>query len=113
VTVADTASQWLAQAPTTWPDPPPMSVLHALILFVGSTALVIAVVTLLVMAPSLARGTRYRPGQQWDAQPEWFGVGAAPTPDQAAADRQLTAGSDSADSADSSDPDKGGASARW
>ena len=50
-----------------------MSTLNALLIFVGGPLLIIAVITLLVMAPSLAKGPRYRPSQQWDAEPEWFG----------------------------------------
>lgn len=50
-----------------------MSTLHALLLFVGGPALLIAIITLLVMAPSLANGPRYRPGLAWGAEPEWFG----------------------------------------
>jgi hypothetical protein len=106
VTVAHSATRWLAEAPSTWQDPPPMSTLHALLLFVGAPALIIALVSLLVIAPSLARGPRYRPGQEWDAQPEWFGgtvEASSSSPNQ-----QLTAGHQPDDSSD-----QGGASARW
>jgi hypothetical protein len=77
-----------------------MSQLHAILLFVGGPLLIIAVITLLVMAPSLAKGPRYRPGQEWDAQPEWLGDNA----DEGAG--ELTTGTET-------EADSGGASARW
>jgi hypothetical protein len=83
-----------------------MSTLHALLLFVGVPALVIAVISLLVIAPSLARGPRYRPGQEWDAQPEWFGGGIEAAPSTSA--QQVTTGHDGEDPSA-----QGGASARW
>jgi hypothetical protein len=82
-----------------------MSTLHAILLFVGVPALIVAVISLLVVAPSLARGPRYRPGQEWDAQPEWLGGGES---EPSTEGRQLTTGEDS-----DADPDPGGASARW
>lgn len=63
----------LADAPAAWEDPEPMSTLHTLLLFGGVPLLAMAVITLLVMAPSLAKGPRYRPGQEWDATPQAFG----------------------------------------
>ena len=47
--------------------------LETLGLLVGVPLLLIAIITLAVMAPSLARGPRYRPGLSWWAEPEWFG----------------------------------------
>ncbi len=81
-----------------------MSMLHALLFFAGIPLLIIAVITLLVMAPSLAKGNRYRPGREWDAEPEWFG-GPESTADGTS--MQLTPGTSVASS------DTGGASARW
>lgn len=60
--------------PTTWQNPPPMSMLHIILLFAGVPLLVIVTVALLVYAPSWVKGPRYRPGQHWDARPEWFGA---------------------------------------
>jgi hypothetical protein len=45
-----------------------------LLLYVGIPALVIGTIWLLVSAPSLARGPRYRPGLSWLAAPAWFGA---------------------------------------
>lgn len=36
--------------------------------------LITAVIAMLVMVPSLAKGPRYSPGQPWDAEAEWFGA---------------------------------------
>lgn len=60
--------------PTTWQSPAPMSTLHIILLFAGVPLLVIVTIALLVYAPSWVKGPRYRPGQQWDALPEWFGA---------------------------------------
>jgi hypothetical protein len=104
------ASGFLADVPQSpvWPDPPPMSTLHALLLFGGVPLAISVGIALLVVAPSLARGPRYRPSEIWDADAEIFGeppqvesAGAGP------AARQLTAGA-SDDAAES-----GGASGRW
>jgi hypothetical protein len=54
-------------------DPGPgLSVLQTVLIFVGIPALLFVVITLLVMAPSMARGPRYRPGLGWWAAPVWF-----------------------------------------
>jgi hypothetical protein len=106
VTVAESATKWLADVPTTWQDPPPMSTLHALLLFVGVPALIVGVITLMVIAPSLARGPRYRPGQEWDAQPEW--IGGSSEIASTSTNQQLTTGHPSDVSSE-----QGGASARW
>jgi len=63
-----------AETPTTWPDPDPMSTLEALLFFVGFPLGLALVIALLVMAPSVAKGPRYRPGLPWWADPEWFGA---------------------------------------
>ena len=61
-----------ADPPVTWPDAPPLSPLHVVLLFAGVPLLLTAVIVLLVYAPSMARGPRYRPGLAWRAPPEWF-----------------------------------------
>ncbi len=61
-----------ADTPTTWEKPPAMSTLEALLIFVGIPAGLFVVIALLVMAPSVAKGPRYRPGLSWWADPEWF-----------------------------------------
>jgi hypothetical protein len=100
--------------PTTWVDPPPTTLLETLLIFVGIPLLITAVIVLLVMVPSLAKGPRYSPGQRWDAEPTWFGApepGAAlaPGPDERQVLPQLTGSS----RAPVPDDDTGGASVRW
>ena len=72
--------------------------LETLLVYVGGPALLFLVIALLVLAPSAARGPRYRPGLGWWASPVWFNG-----PDDAdAAVRRAVATTDG-----------GGASARW
>lgn len=95
-----------------------MSVLTALIVFVGGPLLVIGIVTLLTMAPSLARGPRYRPGVDDTADPEWFGTlpageqGDQPQLDSGPSTPARQPATDATGDRTSTD-DTGGASARW
>ena len=98
----------LADAPRTWADAPPMSTLEALLIFVGIPALAVAIISLLVIAPSLVKGPRYRPGRQWDAEPEWFGGPPELEGGTLSGRQQLTGSEATADTKDT-----GGASARW
>lgn len=50
----------------------PLSALQTLAIFVGIPALLFVIIVLLVSAPSMARGPRYRPGLGWWAAPVWF-----------------------------------------
>lgn len=70
----------------------------ALLIYVGAPALLFLVIALLVMAPSMARGPRYRPGLGWWAAPVWFNG----PEDADAAVRRATPTTDG-----------GGTSARW
>jgi hypothetical protein len=115
----------IADAPLNWPEPPPASMLEILLVFVGIPLLVIVVVSLMVMAPSLARGPRFSPGQPWDAKSEWFGAPEAAALEPAPQQRQLQGssavrspagrgGSTRVTGVDArGDGDTGGASARW
>ncbi|MBA2697638.1 MAG: hypothetical protein H0U61_02560 [Nocardioidaceae bacterium] len=95
----------LADPPTTWVDPAPISTLHALLFFGGLPLLIIAVITLLVMAPSLAKGSRYHLGQDWEAEPHWFG---GPGIEAADVERRAIT------SQPTNEPEStGGASGRW
>lgn len=49
-----------------------MSTLEGLLIFAGIPLLIIAAITVLVMAPSLAKGNQSR--SHWKAEPEWFGA---------------------------------------
>ncbi len=50
-----------------------MSAGATLLMFVGIPVALFLIIALLVSAPSLARGPRYRPGLGWWAAPVWFG----------------------------------------
>jgi len=58
-----------------------MSTLEGLLIFAGIPLLIVVAITVMVMAPSLAKGNQPRSGGNWQAEPEWFGaprtVGAA------------------------------------
>jgi hypothetical protein len=43
-----------------------------LLIYIGIPLLVVGTIWLLVSAPSLARGPRYRPSLTWLAAPKWF-----------------------------------------
>ncbi|MFC0622541.1 aa3-type cytochrome oxidase subunit CtaJ [Kribbella deserti] len=77
--------------------------------FIGIPALIIAVVTLLVYAPSIAKGPRYRPGLSWWAPPVWIGGPGDRTTTSAP---ELTAG-ESAAKPTAVVQSTGGASASW
>ncbi|MEJ7707681.1 MAG: hypothetical protein WKF82_10700 [Nocardioidaceae bacterium] len=64
----------VADTPLTWPDPPYMSTLEGLLIFVGIPLLITVIISILVMAPSLARGSQQTSGRSWRGQPEWFGA---------------------------------------
>ena len=87
-------------------DPGPgLTGLQTVLIFVGIPLAIIVVVSLLAVAPSMARGPRYRPGLGWWAAPVWFNGPDEPDSAIRAAESrspvQIAAGSG------------GGASARW
>jgi hypothetical protein len=49
-----------------------LSAIETLLIYLGAPALLFLVIALLVMAPSISRGPRYRPGLGWWAAPVWF-----------------------------------------
>lgn len=64
------ASPALADVPSGWPDPEPVPLLRALLVYVGAPLGLMLIITLLVMAPSMARGER--PGAS-ATDDQWFG----------------------------------------
>lgn len=81
---------------------PGLDVVQTLLLFVGAPVGLFVVIALLVAAPSMARGPRYRPGLGWWAAPVWFNG-----PEDAERAVREAAG------AEVSRSPGGGASARW
>jgi len=75
-----------------------LSTLQILFWFVGVPAGLFFLIVLLVSAPYMARGPRYRPGLGWWAAPIWFN--GPDSPDAAVRNAAPT-------------PGTGGASARW
>ena len=94
-------------------DPGPgMSAVATILVYIGIPAAIFCVIALLVLAPSIARGNRYRPHQlSWWAAPVWFGGPHDEHGDSAA--RALTGTSLKELAAYSEAQTEGGASARW
>lgn len=93
-----------AAPPETWPETDSVSVLDMLLLVLVIPVGLIAVISLLVYVPSMARGEKYTPGLAWRNENEWFGgprggVETAAKSDPAAIEAEGSA--------------RGGASARW
>ncbi|MET9023116.1 hypothetical protein ABZV93_24390 [Actinopolymorpha sp. NPDC004070] len=63
----------LAGTPDTWTKETPMPMLEVLGIYAGIPIGLFALITLLVLTPSLIRGSRVQPGVSWSGQPEWFG----------------------------------------
>ena len=105
-----TAAPAAANTPVGWEPTDAMSLLDALLLFVGGPLLLTLVLVAMVMAPSAIRGGEQagRPGQSRWSEPLWFG-GADEIESASGAHRAaLEAPSPSAES----EPG-GGAGARW
>jgi hypothetical protein len=101
-----------------------ISILKAILVFgvipLGATA----VIALLVMLPSLAKGPRYRPGLDWQATPEWYGAPGTESEVEAgdeghasavtaAVEREALSGTVLPSDAEAETGDGGGSSARW
>lgn len=99
------ASPASAGVPLGWPEPEPMSVLHAIGLFVGVPVALSVAIALFTIAPSLRQGSGHRPGLPWYAEPEQFGTLPVATTAEATA---VEAGSGS-----QLEPAGGGAHGSW
>ncbi len=93
-----------ATTPVGWETPPESSALAYLLVLVLIPVGIAAVLSLLVVVPSLARDRGYEPGHSWRADSEWFG---GPTQGVKAADEVTT------DQIESSSKGAGGTSASW
>lgn len=98
----------LASPPEQWQVPPTVTPLDFLLVLVIIPLGLAAVITLLVMIPSMVRGERggagsYQPGLAWRHEPEWFG---GPRDGLEKADKTDPAAVEAA-------ADRGGASGRW
>jgi len=86
---------------------------HTVLVFAGIPALVVAVVALLVFAPSIAKGPRYRPGLSWWAPPVWINGPTATKPDPAHLPELPGAPGTTAGAGTGVARSTGGASASW
>jgi hypothetical protein len=105
-------------------DPgPQISTLKALLVF-GVVPISISIaIALLVMLPSLAKGPRYRLGEEWRARPEWYGAPGAEVESGgygqhghaavSAAEQPELTGTIVATGASDEAGEDGGSSARW
>jgi hypothetical protein len=100
LTVLLAAAPVIADTPSTWEEPEPMSTLTALLIFVGIPLLACAVISLLVIAPSLVRGDRQQRGVTSWTEPAWFGS-------------EVQSSGPSRGELETGDTETGGASARW
>ena len=132
------AAVWLAGSPAAWAlnrddgdEPGPgLSTLETLLWFVGVPAVICGILALLVYAPAMSRGPRYRPGLTWFAEREWVGgpdgassaggaAGGAPGGAAGGASAASTAsgpsgaGATAVGSTGDARDETGGASARW
>jgi hypothetical protein len=85
-----------------------LTALENLLLYVVAPLGLFLLIAFLVMAPSIVRGPRYRPGLSWWAEPVWFGgPRRGPSHEPAVGDPAAAV------SVIEPTHDGGGASARW
>ena len=94
-----------ADVPENWSDPAEVSALEALFLWVGLPLLLIALITLAVYVPALARGEKLAPGAA-PIDDEWFGGPRAGT-------KELTSSRPAARTESPEERGTGGASGSW
>ncbi|MGH3432103.1 MAG: hypothetical protein ACRDQB_04625 [Thermocrispum sp.] len=100
LTVLLAAAPALADTPSAWEEAEPMSVLTALLIFVGAPLALFVVISLLVVGPSMVRGDRNRRGVASWTEPAWFG-------------NEMSRSEQSRGELEGGDSQPGGASARW
>ncbi len=69
-----------------------MSTLEGLLIFAGIPLLIVVAITVMVMAPSLAKGNQPRSGRNWQAASEWFGAPRTVRAEAAANPHQIESG---------------------
>ncbi len=105
VILVSLAAPAMAAPPEAWPETEPPSTFSMLLVLVLIPLGLVAVISLLVLVPAMARGEKYTPGQAWRGESEWFG---GPRGGVAASDTTQPEAIES-----SEDSDRGGASGRW
>jgi hypothetical protein len=93
-----------------------LTALENLLLYVAAPLGLFLLISLLVLAPSIAKRPRYRPGLSWWAEPVWFGGPASPAGPAAEVAGGSSLGAGDVESIIRAvEPTRGGggASARW
>jgi hypothetical protein len=93
-----------ADTPAAWEQPPDVSSLEFLLVLLILPLAAAAVISLLVLIPSLVRDRGYEPGQSWRGDTEWFG---GPTKGVKGVDEVTP------DQIEQSSKDSGAVSGRW
>ena len=99
-----------ADPPAQWEDNPSVSPLYVITVLVLIPLALFGLIWLLVYLPSMARGERYKPGQAWRSEPEWFGGPRRGVDALEGGERQAAVG---AGTSEEHGETRGGASGRW
>ncbi|HZJ04683.1 MAG TPA: hypothetical protein VFD59_04330 [Nocardioidaceae bacterium] len=113
VVVLLSAGPAVAVPPEQWPVSEPVSTLTVLLVLGAIPLALIATISLLVYVPSMARGETYVPGLAWRNENEWFGGPRGGVEAADDAEHRAVESSAGHDGPPDTDPDRGGASARW
>lgn len=105
ISIVSSVGPAVAVPPEGWPAAEPVSSLSVILLLVGGPVALIAIITLLVYVPSMARGEKYTPGRAWRNENEWFGGPRGGVEAADNAEPKALAGN--------APEDRGGASAHW
>lgn len=100
----------VADPPAQWPDNPSASMLHILLVFLIAPVGLFLLIWLLVYLPSMTRGEKYKPGQAWRGEAEWFGGPRGGVEGLDSGSRPPAVG---AGTGDQTGETRGGASGRW
>jgi hypothetical protein len=107
IVVTTAAGAAYASPPDSWENTPKVSGLHVLLLLGVVPLALFVLITLLVMLPSMKRGSTYSPSTAWRGEPEWFGGPRSGTEGLDQAGQSTSAGATAIGS------ERGGASGRW
>ena len=110
IVVMSTTGAAFADPPAQWQDNPSVSPLYVLVVMVAIPVALFLLITLLVYLPSMARGEKYKPGQAWRSEPEWFGGPRSGLDALEGGQHRAAVG---AGSTDDQGETRGGASGRW
>jgi hypothetical protein len=110
IAVTGVTSAAVADPPAQWADNPSVSTLHVLLVLVVAPVALFVLIWLLVYLPSMTRGEKYKPGQAWRGEPEWFGGPRGGVEALESGGRQPAVGAGVSDEAGQT---RGGASGRW